>query len=249
MTEMQRLSNENEAYEIDLLELLTVWRRHLIPIVIVTVICAILGFFSSFVVPKKYRAVSSIFVVSASSGSLLDLSDLNFGTSLARDYAELVTSRTMLERVAEASGTNYSATAMRSMVDVSNTSNTRILKFTVTTSKKEEAKLLADTFARQSVIYLPEIMGLTDNQPVIVDLAVEPNGPYNISFPKFTAIGLLIGLVLVLGFYTIRYILNDTINSPRDLEKYFGLVPLATIPENGQKHRSAEYYKRSERRS
>ena len=38
-------------------------------------------------------------------------------------------------------------------------------------------------------------------------------------------------MFLVLGFFTILYITDDTLNSAEDVEKAFGVMPLTVIPE------------------
>ena len=37
--------------------------------------------------------------------------------------------------------------------------------------------------------------------------------------------------VLTYGVYVVRYLCNDSIRTEEDMEKYFGLMPLAVIPE------------------
>ena len=59
------------------------------------------------------------------------------------------------------------------------------------------------------------------------------------------------GLILAVAFFTFQYMVDDTIHSAEDLEKYFGLVPLTTIPESDvlddsqtRKRRSSSLFKR-----
>ena len=47
---------------------------------------------------------------------------------------------------------------------------------------------------------------------------------------KNTAIGILLGILLVCGVLTVRFIINDNIKTEEDVEKYLGLSTLAIVP-------------------
>lgn len=46
--------------------------------------------------------------------------------------------------------------------------------------------------------------------------------------------GALLGLILCAGVLIVRYLMDDTIHTAEEMEKYFDLVPLTTIPESDQ---------------
>ena len=54
------------------------------------------------------------------------------------------------------------------------------------------------------------------------------------SYTKFTIIGALLGLLICAAFFIVKYLMDDTIHTADDMEKYFGLVPLTTIPDSDQ---------------
>ena len=53
----------------------------------------------------------------------------------------------------------------------------------------------------------------------------------------WTFIGGMLGVLLICFIVIVRYLLDDTIKSSEDVEKYLGLSTLALIPiaENGEK--------------
>ena len=139
--------------EIDLLELVDTWKRHLSIIILFAIIGALIGYtYTMFFVTPKYRASASMYVVSASANSAFDLSDLNFGSSLTNDYAELVKSRTMLERVLADTGDPLSTGQLSNMTSVTNKSGTRILVFTVSSKSPQQAMRLANSFVKQASV-------------------------------------------------------------------------------------------------
>ncbi len=234
---------ENEEAEIDLLDLLKSWRQYLIPTILAVIFCGAVGFLVTLLaITPKYEAVSSMYVVSASANSAFDLSDLNFGTSLTNDYVQLVKSRTMMERVLADTGEDLSVRQLQHMVSVSNQTGTRIVGFTVESVDPEQAMNLANSFVEQAIMFLPEVMGVKDNIPTTIDLAILPETASNMNYVRNTLIGLLVGFALSAAVVVVLYLVNDTFNSADDVERYLGLIPMAVVPENGQKHRGGGYY-------
>ena len=234
--------SEEEEIEIDLRALLREFIRHIVPILLVAFLCAAIGFcFTRFVITPVYSSTSSMYVVSASANSMLDLSDLNFGTTLAKDYEQIVQSRTMLERIIAVTGEDLTVDGLRSMLTVTNVASTRILQFKITGPDPEQTQRLSNAFVEQAVLYLPEIMEMEDNKPHPIDSAKLPERPDNMNYVRNICIGFLAGGALMCAIYTLLFISNDTFDSSEDVEKYMGLAPIACIPENGQKHRGSRY--------
>ncbi len=234
---------EEREIEIDLVDLFSHLKQHVLLIIVLAVVGALAAILiTRFAVTPLYNATSSIYVVSASANSALDLTDLNLGSSLTNDYKKLVLSRTMLENVLRDTGEELSVSKLRKMVSIGNDSGTRILEFRVSSPDKTQAMRLANSFVRQSILFLPEVMGLKDNVPTVIDLAIEPQSPSNQSYTRNTAIGLFVGVVIAVVILTVQYMLKDTFDSADDLEKYLGVAPMAIVPENGQKHRGGGYY-------
>jgi capsular polysaccharide biosynthesis protein len=68
-------------------------------------------------------------------------------------------------------------------------------------------------------------------KPHIAEKAVIPTKKSSPSLTKNTMIGALVMLLLALAILTAMYLMDDTIKSSEDLEKYFGIMPLTVIPE------------------
>lgn len=236
-------AEQDGTVEIDLLELVRNLWKHVIPIAALTVVCGVLAFLlTRFVIVPTYETTSSLYVVSASANSALDLSDLNIGTNLTQDYAKLVQSRTMLERVLEQTGDDLTVRALRDMLTVNNPSSTRILEFTITSTSQSQAQRLANAMLDQALTYLPEVMGAKDNTPSAIDTALFPENPNNMKYMRNIALGLIIGFLLAAVIYTIPMLTRDTFDSAEEVEHLLGIVPIAAVPENGRKHKGNRYY-------
>ena len=62
------------------------------------------------------------------------------------------------------------------------------------------------------------------------EVADRPSSP-NIS--RNTAVGIIIGVLLAIAWIVVSMMLNDTITSEEDVEKYLNLTVLASVPERG----------------
>ena len=166
----------------------------------------------------------------------------------------MILSRPLLEDVIENlelvndEGEPMSTKALSDMIKITNTEDTRILKVTVTSSDPREAADIANELIAQACIYLPQIM--ETEEPNLVESAIHPTEKSSPSTARNVMLGGLLGACLACGVLVVRYLMNDTFVTPDDIEKYFGVQPLATIPEaklgdfNGSKKKSGWLKKR-----
>lgn len=85
---------------IDLVELFYVMWGHAWQIILCLVAGAAIAFgVTRFLITPMYQATSSIYIVSASNNSVVDLTDLQIGAQLTADYQELLLSRPLPEDV------------------------------------------------------------------------------------------------------------------------------------------------------
>ena len=163
---------------------------------------------------------------------MVSLSDLNLGTSLTADYEELMLSYPVLNQVIDKLKLDMTADALKKLYTLNNPSDTRILQITATTTDPQFSMDLAETMAEVAVSYLPDTMSTkAPNIAQHAKLADHKAGP---SYMKYTMIGALLGLILMAGLLIVQYLMDDTVHTAEDMEKYFGLVPLTTIPESDQ---------------
>ena len=223
----------NDEMEIDLLDLaymlLDKWHYLLVCLLIGAVL---LNAYAFFFIDPTYESTSKLYVVSASDDSVVNLSDLNLGTSLTADYEELMLSYPVLNRVINRLGLDMTSEELSKSFSLNNPSDTRILEITATSTDPQMAQDLAETMAEEAIDYLPETMSTL--APNLAQHAKLPESKVAPSYTKYTMIGALLGFLLCAAFFTVRYLMDDTIHTADDMEKYFGLVPLTTIPDSEQ---------------
>ena len=228
--EAQIAQRQNDDDVIDLVELFYVLWGHAWQIILCLIAGAAIAFaYTYFLVTPLYEATSSIYIVSASNNSVVNLTDLQIGAQLTADYQELMLSRPLLEDVIENLDLDMSTSVLSSMISITNTSDTRILKITVTSPDPQESADIANELVNQACIYLPDIM--ETDEPNLVEEAIPPAYKASPSYAKNLVLGGLVGAVLCCGVLVLRYLMNDTFVTPDDVTRYLGVQPLAVIPE------------------
>lgn len=231
MNQENMQENMNDEMEIDLLDmaymLLEHWHYLLVCLLAGAVLLNAYAFFG---IEPTYESTSKLYVVSASDDSVVNLSDLNLGTSLTADYEELMLSYPVLNRVIDELKLDMNYDELKNLYTLNNPSDTRVLQITATTTDPQLSMDLAETMAEVAVSYLPETMSTL--APNIAQHAKLPEHKAAPSYMKFTLMGGLLGLILCCGVLIVRYLMDDTIHTAEEMEKYFGLVPLTSIPDS-----------------
>ncbi|MBQ9062399.1 MAG: capsular polysaccharide biosynthesis protein [Eubacterium sp.] len=221
---------DQQEVEIDLRELFGYYMSKLPMLIIAIVIGALVaGLVTVFLITDKYTASSKMYMVSASSDSVVNLSDLNLGTSLSSDYAELMTSRPVIEEVIEKLNLKYEYEDVVDMLSLTVVNDTRIIRISATSTDPQEAMNIANQLARTAKSRLPKVMDAPS--PSIVEDAVLPTVPSSPSLKKNVLLGALGLLVVILAILTVRFLLDDTLKTAEDVEKEFGIMPLSVVPE------------------
>ncbi len=239
---MQIRESEDEI-EIDLMGLLYYYKSKLIIIILVFLIGSVAaGFGTYYFITPKYTATSKLYMVSASNDSIVDLTDLNLGTSLSSDYEELIKIRPIINQVIKEKFLDYTYTQLLDMITISTIPDTRILTITVESVVPSEAADIANALADKAVSNLPKLMDTS--KPNIAERAILPESQSSPNLSKNTIIGGMVAIFFVLGILTIIYITDDTLNSAEDVEKNFGIMPLTVIPEGSIDRLSDRYEKK-----
>ena len=225
------LPDAEDEMEIDLLDLAYVLLDKIHYIILCLLAGAVLlNAVSFFCIRPTYQATAKMYVVSASNDSVVDLTDLNIGTSLTSDYEQLMLSYPVLDQVIDELDLDMETEELEQMITLENPQDTRILNVTATSTDPVEAMNIANKLTEVSVEYLPETM--STNPPNIAQQAQLPDEKAAPSYARYTMIGALLGAILYCAYLTVRYLLDDTIRTSEDMEKYFGVVPLTSIPDS-----------------
>lgn len=249
-------SSSDDEITIDLAELFGVLWHWIWLILLVALLFGGAAYaFSKFVIPEEFQSTTKIYVLDKESGSggQTTYTDLQAGAQLTKDYAELITSRTVIEKVIADNHLEsvYDYKEFLKKVEVNTPTDTRIVSITVTDTNPTLAQALADDIRVEASDLIINTMQINAvNTYEAANLPTEKSAPICI---KWTLMGALLGALLIGGIVTLQYILDDTIKTSEDIEQYLGLSTLALIPldeniggaEKGKKKKNKNNGKRA----
>lgn len=220
---------ENDVIEIDLMELVMLLLNRIWLIVSVGLLAALTGFLiSKFVIAPYYESTTKIYILNKSESAAVTYSDVQMGTQLTKDYAQLITSRYVLEEVIQKLGLTEDYKELLNRVEVSTPADTRIVAITVENTDPVAAMETANCIREVASQHISNVMDIDAvNVVETANMPMEKAGPGCL---KWTAIAGLLGVLFVCGIVIVKYLMDDTIKSSEEVEKYLGLSTLALIP-------------------
>ncbi len=223
-------NGSNDVIEIDLQELVGLLVHWLWLIIGCGILTAAAGFVVSFfLITPKYESTTSVYILDKKENNSLTYSDTQLATQLTKDYEPIITSRYVLEQVTKDLGLDMIYEDLKDKITVDNTTDTRIIYITVKDEDPALAQRLADAVREASAEKIQQVM---DTDAVnVVDEANLPEEAAEPSIILWTAVGFLIGVFLCAIILVVRFLLDDTIKSSEDIERYLGLSTLALIPD------------------
>ena len=219
---------QDDEITIDLLDLTRQLLFHWKLILLAMILCGGIAFvYCRFFVTPLYSSTAGLYVFSKST-SVTSLTDLQIGSSLTKDYETVITGRPVLDRVITRLKLNENYSSLRSKISISNPSDSRILYITVTDPDPEQAKEIADRTASIAATFISQKMD--QDPPSIIQTGYTDGAPVSPRTKRTTLIGILIGFLAASAFIIIRYLLNDTIMTPEDVQEKLRLNVLASLP-------------------
>lgn len=226
-----------DEMEIDLRELFFALLDKLHILILSFILGALCLYFVSIAfISPKYQSSTSIYVLNKQDNSVVTYSDLQSGTQLTKDYAELVRSRSVTEKVINQLKLNTVYEDMKdldygdlaSMISVDNTTDTRIIRITVTDTNPARAQDIANAIREAASLHIETVMDIEAVN--VVDYAEMPMQSVSPNVLMNTAMGAAAGTMIAAFIVILIHLADDRIKGPDDVEKYLGVSVLGTIP-------------------
>lgn len=220
---------ENEVIEIDMLEVISVLLGKIWLILSAGIFVALVCFVvSKFIMIPTYESTTRIYILNKTDSTSVTYSDVQMGTQLTKDYAELINSRYVLEEVIQKLALADAYDELIDKVNVTTPADTRIVSITVEDTDPVRAMNIANCIREVASDHIQNVMDIEAvNVVETANMPTEAAGP---SVLKWTVIGGVIGALAVCVIVLIRYLMDDTIKTTEDVEKYLGLSTLTLIP-------------------
>lgn len=222
----------------ELNDYLRVLRAHWRGVSVLLLLAVALAAGYSIASPKVYQADASGFV---SAGSASTTGEASVGDSLAKSraasYVDLAKSRATAQDVIDQLGLTASPAALIGRVSVSQPLDTVLIKISARAGSPAEAQRLADAWVRAlsgQVDRVENPNGSTQQALALepVEAAALPTRPVSPNVTRNIGLGVVVGLLLGLGYAVLRSQLDRKIRSAEDVQRQFGVTVAGLIPRS-----------------
>lgn len=223
---------QNETYsqkpEISVFDVLNklIEKWYVVAISVVLFVATAFVYVNFFCTPM-YSSTAKLFIFNTES-NIQNTSEVTISTYLARDYAELIVDRTVLEDVIDNLKLNKSYGSLKGSTTINNPEGTRILEITVKTEDPKLSKKIVDEVCKVSQQKIVDLMGI-DRVNIISDGQVS-NVPSSPNKKEYVTISFFAGILVAVLLIFAIHVLSDKIESEDDIQKFLDMSVLATIP-------------------
>ncbi len=244
--EKQEVSSK-QYYTIDLIHIFKYLWAKIWVIILAALIAAGAGFgFAAFFIKPTYSS-SIMLYVNNSSFSLgntsfsISSSEISAAQSLVNTYVEILDNRTTLERVIDKADLDYTAKDLHEMIKAGPSNDTEIMLVTVTTNDPYESATIANCIAEVLPVRISEIIDGASME--VIDSAVPNLQKIGPSITKYTAIGLILGVVASVAVLAVVAMTDDRIHDEDYIFETYNYPILAKIPNLVNEDGNSSYRK------
>ena len=226
--------NTKEYYTIDVLHIVrTVWRRIWV-IGICGFLAAVIGFsLAAFAIAPTYCSYIKLYVNNSGIslgdvGFSISSSQLTAAQSLVRTYGEILNSRTTLTRVVEKCGLPYDWVDVSHMLRYESSNDTEIMLVVITCEDPYHASKIAETISEVLPVRIAEIIDGASME--VVESAFPQLQKVGPSVTRYTAVGLILGVLLATVATVIAALMDDTIHDESYVLRTYDYPILGKVP-------------------
>lgn len=225
-------TKSGEVLGVDLWKLLLACLRRWPVILISGVVCAVCFYvYTVCCITPMYRASVMVYVNNIKSNQQVDyISASNLATAqqLVNTYVNIIRSDTVLEKVVESAGLEYTADQIRSMMTASQVEETELFEVYILTPDPELSARIANAVAE---VAPNEIANFVEGSSTkIIDYAKVPEQRYSPSYRNNTFLGGILGCLLAALYIAVRTLTDVRLTSGDDLAQLFDYPLLGQIP-------------------
>ena len=188
---------------------------------------AIFGAYHTFLLKPSYQADASIYITSTD--SMISFSDLQLSAALTDDYANIIKSRTVLNRVIDELDLNLNYKQLGALISVENPDSTHIVDIKVTCDDPELSRNITNALMNISVDQIYQVIG--SGEPTVIDYAMaEAVQDVTPGLKKYLMLGALLGALIVCAIVVLRMLTDTTLKTVDDIDRYLHLPVLAAVP-------------------
>lgn len=219
----------NDEIEVDLKEFFKVVKKNMFLIVVVSALCSTIGLVSSlFLISKKYSSEATIYITpKVTEQGTIDYNSIQTNSRMVNNYMEILKGETILAKVADQVGMESYSEVLDTLT-ISNPENTELISVSSETTDPEVSQQIVSLVISTFTEDMMDILNL-NNVTIINDAKVNEN-PVSPSVPRYTILGLAVGLVISCGYVFITFLFDKRLRTREEAENFLGVPVLATVP-------------------
>ena len=232
---------ETDEMEIDLAELFRALLRKWWLIAVTALLATAIAIgITKFAITPKYQSQAMIYILTKTT-SVTSMVDLQIGEAITGDFEIIATSKPVIdaaiEEIKRTENVTFTRKDIKEMLTITNEDDTRILMIRAIHENPEYACWVANAIADATSERMAEIM--KSDPPTTVERAEVENVPVSPSLLKNAVIGFMLGAIAICGLLLVQFIMDDTIKTEDDIERYLGESTLVMIPDIKNKRNRA----------
>ena len=217
----------------DFKELLRTVQRRWLTIVVFFLLGLLGGGALTYFQTPQYESVAKVFIAAdaSSDGGDAGISSLYagiFAQQRVQSYADLATSRELLQRVISQTNLNLTPSQLASKISASVGTNTVIIKLTASDEEPAVAQKIAKAESEAFASYLQELETTTVKATIVDPASYNPTQVSPKPALNLVIAGVL-GLILGAGMALLRDLLDNTVSSADDVEKTIDAPVLSSV--------------------
>lgn len=231
--------------EINLRDLLSYFKKHLILFIVVVLFVVSAGtIYSVFILKPEYKSQATVILSSDKSKNTVQ-SEINANKNLIDTYTEVVKSHRVLDRVKSEMQISDTYEQLVKKVTVASLKDTEIISISVVDLDKNHSYSLANKIADTFTDEIGQIYN--DKSVNVLDRAVEPQKPYNVDIVKQEAIYAAAGIVLATAVIFLMFYFDRTIKTTEQIEQLFKLPIYGKVRKLETEKQKQQRKKRAEK--
>ena len=187
----------------------------------------------------EYSSKATIYVLDKNEGGTVGTTELNVADKFLTDCTHAIKHEKVLRQVMADLSLSETYNSLKEKVSTSNPANTRFIEVTVKADTPEQAKEIVDAICLESKDAIMENMNYEIH--IFQEGILNMNPSNGTSFTTYILVG-LVAAVLVYGIFFLMFMLDDSVWTDEEIEKYLGVSILGDIPDANSTHKKGYGY-------
>lgn len=220
--------------QINLMDIIKLYLKRWWCIAIAFVVGAVIaGIITMTLITPMYTSYGTLYTENTTDIVNQNVTEVNLSTVMVRKelvatYAEILSSSSFLQKVAEQSGLDYSASEILQMISMDSKNNTEILVISVTSPDPGDSHIIAQKILDMAPTFINEIV--EGGSVKILDQPVFSPSPSSPNVVRNIEIGAILGVLVSLLLVFVVEILDNKVKDADVITEMFKYPILGEIP-------------------